>query len=429
MEKKKIAFSMKSNFAFDRVKVTYSKIKAFQKIVDIYPDNLNTFDGVEDLLDFWKPELVVLDTKLIELQRIEDLLMRQDIPVILFDSDYEALTEQLKNHFEIDEDLEEEEPETINYIKNTEHVPEKVIVKDRIVEKEILRTEYTAMNNKIIVVASLWSGAGSTTLSTNLARAIAERGLEVSYVEYPLSKPYMFDYLSIPLQENEREESYNDVAREIQETGTRKNKRKVWKQNGVNWFVTDTRKEPIQDFAYEQMLQYIYSIHSVVTIVDVSSNLHHPNIQKLLHHADEIFVCLEPDPVKIDWLSTIKEDGKEVKNQRIEHETISFLNQLEKKEDLSYHFVTMKYSPVIRKDEWNEALEKESVAYFPVIPYEELIKSVWDSTFIYDDENYTEDIEDAFKPIIVKILPRDFYQLKGKTKKKSLFNIFKDGRR
>jgi MinD-like ATPase involved in chromosome partitioning or flagellar assembly len=430
MAKHKVGISMKSNFAFDRFTVMFGKVEVYRKSLDVYPDNLNTFEGIEDLLEFWKPELFILDTKLTELARIEDLLNRNDIPIIRFDSDFETATEQVNRQFTlvIEEEPEEEQSQDITYIKDTEDKPKEVIIKDRIIEKEILRTEYTAMNNKIIVVASMWSGAGSTTFATNLARAISERGLEVSYVEYPLAKPYMFDYLCIPEKEYE-DVTYIDVAREIKEAGSRKNKRKNWKEAGVNWFVTDTRKEPLQSFEYEDMLKYIYSLHSVVTIVDISANLNDSSIQKFLHHADEIFVCVEPDPVKIDWLSTITHEGKETPTQRKEQQIIKFLNEINKREGIEYQFITMKYSSIINLEEWLSCLEKEPLCYFPSIPYDGIINSVWESTFLYDHEEYTEAIERALKPVIVKMLPREFYSLNKEKKKKSLLNFLKKGER
>lgn len=427
--KKKIAFSMKSDFAFNRLVVTLNQFEVYRRNLDIYRDNLKTRNSMEDLLDIWNPDLVILDAQIEEFQRVEDLLVMHDIPIIYFYSDYDALIEQINIHFGFQEELEQEKEEErhIEYIQDSSAVKEKVIIQDRIVEKEILKTEYTAVDNKLIVVASLWPGAGSTTFAINLARAIAERGLEVSYVEYPLSKPYMFDYLSISLKEEEKagEDYYVDVAKEIFETGVRKNKRKVWKEHGVNWFVIDSRLEPFTEYSYEQLLQFTYSVNSVIIIFDVSSHLGDPDVQKFLYHADEVFVCIEPDPVKIDWMTTIRDKGKILEKQRIEQRIITFLNEAQSNGEISYHFIATKFSDYMKKQELDElwdSIDKQPVANFPVFPYEDIISCVWDSTFLYDDEEYQEVIEDALKPVISKILPRDFYYANKKSKKKSIFN-------
>lgn len=424
----KIAFFMKSNFSFARFKTTCISIDVLRKNLEVYPENLTTYDEVDDLLEFWKPDVVIVDTKLIELERIESLLNSNGVPFIRFDSDFDYVIEQIKQLFSLDEDEnkseEDEESKEIKYIKNTQAQQEKVIVQEKIIEKEIIRKEYTSMRNKLVVVASLWEGAGSTTFSINLARAIAERGLEVSYVEYPLVKPYMFDYLSIPNKEDkERGKLYVDIAKNIEREGKRTN-HTVWKDMGINWYVIDTREEPFTSYSFENMLKFIYSINSIVTIVDVSHHLSDKIVQDFIHQADEIFICIEPDPVKIDWMSTIYVNGKEIPVQREEQRNISFLNELEKVENIKYEFIAMKYSHVIERKEFLSCLEKEPLCYFPVIPYDEIIQSVWNSTLLYDNEKYTEIFEKALKPVIVKLLPRNFYDLK-KNNTKPFLNLFK----
>src|SRR5690606_35864917 len=133
-------------------------------------------------------------------------------------------------------------------------------------------------------------------------------------------------------------------------------------------------------------LKLIHSINSVVTIVDVSSNLNNPNVQDLLHFADEIFICVEPDPVKIDWLSTVTVEGKKASHQRIENEIMELLKELEEKEGIEYQFITTKFTNVINFKEWEQCLEKEPLCYFPSFPYEVLIRNVWDSKILYDNE-------------------------------------------
>lgn len=426
MEKHKIAFFMKSNFSFDRFRTTCISIDVLRRNLEVYHENLTTYEEVDDLLEFWKPELVIVDSKLVESDRIESLLENNDVSFIRFTSDFDYVIGEIKRIFSLEEIDQEDNGDSkeIKYIKQEKSTPEKVIIEEKIIEKEIIRKEYTSMRNKLVIVASLWAGAGSTTFAINLARAIAERGLEVSYVEYPMAKPYMFDYLSIINKEDEeREIFYKDFAKRIIQTGKRSSA-DSWEEKGIKWFVTDTRYEPFTEFTFEDMLKLVYSINSPVTIVDVSHYLNHKTVQDFLHQVDDIFICIEPDPVKIDWMATIHTNGKEASVQREEQRIIQFLNELEKKENIKYEFVVMKDSDVIERKEFLNCLEKEPLCYFPSFPYEDLLKAIWESTFLYDNEEYTDIIEKAIKPVIVRILPREFYDLK-KNKSKSIFNIFK----
>lgn len=428
MENRKIAFFMKSNFTFNRFKTLCNSAKGLRTL-DVYPNNLSTYNEVDDLLEFWEPDLVIVDTKLEEIERIESLLINQNIRFFRFTSDFDYIVEQIMIYFNIqdeDENDDEDEDKTdgnINYIKK-EETKNEVIVKEKIIEKEIIKREYTSVRNKLVAVASLWAGAGSTTFAINLARAIAERGLEVSYIEYPLAKPYMFDYLNISNKEDmDKGYVYKDLVQQIKREG-RKINHTPWKENGINWYVTDTRIEPVTDFSFEEMLRLVYSVNSIVTIIDLSHHLYKQTVQEFLHQVDEVFICIEPNPIKIDWLSTIYYNGKAMPNQRPEQKIMKFLQSLETEENIKYQFILMKDLSFKEKRDFLDCLEKEPLCYFPVIPYNDLLLSVWHSKFLYDNENYTDLIEKAVKPAIVKLLPREFYDLK-KSKSNSIFNILK----
>lgn len=413
----KIAISMKSNFAFERLYVTLGK-KSYSPDIEIHKENVVDLKTLDDVIEFWEPDYLVLDSKINEFQTMEGLLRQHHVETIPFDSDFDKVIETINELMGEEVEVEEQsDRQPIKYV--TEDVPEKIVYKDRIVEKEVIRTSFTSIPNKLVVVASMWGGAGSTTFSTNLARAIANRGLKVSYIEFPLAKPYMFDYLLIPQKEEEKHMRYTDIMQEIKSKGVVRNKDNIWSEKGIDWFVTDTRKEPIQSFTYEEMLKLTYSVNSTITIVDISSNLHNPDIQQFLHHADEIFVCVEPDIIKIDWLSEIRNGGKRTPLQRKEKLVIDFLNQIEETEGIKYQFINMKYTQMIDNKTWLQCLEKKPLVFFPAYDYETLIECVWKSKFLYDDE--TDELEKALKPAIVSILPREFYKIKKSVSKKEKF--------
>lgn len=429
----KIAIGMKSNFAFDRLITTLSKSKYIDDMT-LYKDNHDQYVNVQDLnllddvINFWEPDLIILDSKLPQFDELDTLANDNEIQVVYFNSDFEAVINYVTSFFE-EEDNVEEQIKDIHYVKREEPIRSEIIIKDRVIEKEVIKTAYTSIPNKLIVCASLWQGAGSTTFAINLARALSNRGLDVSYIEFPLSKPYMFDYLSIPLKEETKKMQYVDYSRKIV---SRKSVRrsKAWSDYGIDWYVNDSRYEPLKKFTYEDMLKFIYSINSTITIVDVSSHLHNSDVQKFLHHVDDIYVCVEPDPVKVDWLTSITEDGIEIENQRNEKKSIDFLNDLERKEGVAFQFVNMKYTKKIDNKLFWESLGKKPVCFFPVIDYEVLLNLVWESRFLYDSEDYQDTLEKALKPAIVNSVPRQFYELENKKisqTRKKFISVFKKG--
>lgn len=421
----KIAISLKSNFAFERLDVSFIKYKQLRE-VERHSKNIQTIEELDDVIEFFKPELLILDTKLPDINRMSAFSKENNVPVVYFEADVDTVIQEVIAFFKLGEkdETENEQKKELEYF-NPVQLKTEIVYKDRIVEKEIIKTAYTSIPSRLIVVASMWQGAGATTLSVNLARAIANRGLKVSYVEYPRSKPYLFDYLQVPKTEVETKEVFFDHFNEIKSKGQIRSKGKVWNQKGIDWFVADTRNEPISTFSYEELLKLVYSINSTITIVDVSGHLSDEGVQKFLHHADDIFVCIEPDPVKIDWLSSVNISGKESSNQRIEKKVIDYLNQIEKVEDISYQFVNMRYTKNIDTKTWLSSLEKQPITFVPSINYEEVISAVWNSTFLYDIEPYHEQLEKAFRPLVVRILPREFVKLEKKNDKGSIKNLLK----
>src|SRR5690606_14222400 len=106
--------------------------------------------------------------------------------------DFSAYTEQLtQNPHEVKQDVARETYEL------------EPIIETQIIEKEVEKITFASIPPKLVLVGSLYSGSGSTTLAINLAKMIASRNVKVAYIEYPGIKPYMFDYLKIEQHEQE----------------------------------------------------------------------------------------------------------------------------------------------------------------------------------------------------------------------------------
>ncbi|WP_430510688.1 hypothetical protein [Gottfriedia solisilvae] len=424
----KIAIAMKSQFAFDRFASNFGSREDL-KVIEVYKTNIKEMMDFEDVLEFFKPELIVIDTKLPNNLEMELAAKQQRIDIVKFESNFELTIEEVKRILKIgDNEPQEITSRKIDYMDRGKRPPE-IIYKDRIIEKEIIKTAYSTVPNKLIAIGSLWSGAGATIFATNLARAIAKRGIDVAYVEHPLIKPYMFDYLLIHANEDGRGQKYTDFAQEIK-INSFVRRTESWREYDISWYVNDSRKEHLQDFSYEEMLSFIYSINSTITIVDISNQLENPHLQKFLHHVDEVFICIEPDPIKTDWISTIYNDDEnivEASTQRNEKKVLDHLAELETKEGVQYQLISTKYTKEIDIKIWLDSLkmklDKKPIAFLPNIPYEDVLKGIWESRLLYDDEEYNEIFEKVFKPILVKIIPREFYEIEKETKR-SFFSKF-----
>lgn len=414
----RIVLLMKSRFSYERLKNELKKH-------DVYKYT-ETIDDIRDCIQYWGPDVAVLDVHSPFYEEAKELFFRFNVDVVEFVSDFESVIEEIETYaiFHTSEsDNQQDKQEQEDYIydfseyekKINEEVKPKekevvIEVKKEIVEveKEVERISYVNIPSKLIVVGSMWQGAGSTFFSTNLARAIAKRNVQVSYVEYPTIDPYMFHYFNISSWEEESEQKFVDYARIIHGRGIAP-RGKAWVHQGVQWILNDPRYTSIKEWTYEKMLGLVYSLNTPVTIVDISTKWNEEGVQHFLHQADHIFVCIEPDPIKINRIAPNR--SRKSEEQREEYKTIQFLKQVEKNEKVPYEYIVMKSSKPIEREEWLSCLGKVPIVEIEYIPYPDIMSNVWDSRLTYDDELYHEELEKVFFPIIQTILPAKFHHL------------------
>lgn len=408
----KFVFSVRSEMAFILLE------KLLRSNSDVFPDieireqNAQLVQQLEDAVEFYKADLYVLDKQLEDYHSLKSVLDQYNCDYVEIEGDVKEVIPAIRQKVGVEEENQSDEEysdaKSILYEKKQR---ERVVVKEKIIEKEVIRTKFQAIPSKVIVIGSLYRGAGSTLLSTNLARMIGERGIDVAYIEHPLIKPYMFDYLQI-IRKTDKE--YFDLSREIQLEGLARSKQDEWKQDDVKWHVIDSRQPPLPSFSYENMLVLSHAIQSNVLIVDISDRWLDPEIQKYLYLADAIFLCIEPDPIKYDW-SIFNHKGNNTKEKMI----MDFLNENSKIAD--FEIVNTKYNKSIDIKAWNQMLIKKPIVKLPNIPYEDVQKAVYESKLLYD-LNYRELFESNLLPLVARIIPKEFLDIEKR--KKGLFGIF-----
>ncbi|MDD9309785.1 hypothetical protein PUS82_00370 [Cytobacillus firmus] len=405
--------------------------------------HINGLSDIQECVSYWNPDVAVVDIHSPLYKEAKELFFRFNVDVVEFTSDFQSAAEEVKSYSAFfDSEPEDaihkkEEPKEIpdfsHYQVQERQEREKEVVvqvKKEIVEieKEIEVISYTNVPSKLIVMASLWPGTGSSFVSSNLARAIAARGIQVSYVENPLTSPYMFDFLNVSQLEETEKFHYVDISRVIDERGFVP-RGKAWSYRGVQWVLNDPRKPSIKSWDFERMLRLIYSINTPIIIVDISTNWMDEEIKGLLHQADMIYVNVEPDPIKISCLTPFK--GVSLKEQRKEERFIRYIEEIEKTEGIPFNFIVTKSNSEVDRKELIEYLDKTPAAEIEYIPYPEFMECVWESEFIYDTEKYQDKLDQSFLPIIKDILPPKFHYREEVSKKKRepLWNVFRKKRK
>lgn len=355
--------------------------------------NVENLRDLEDAIEFYDADVYIIDMHLEDAEVMIDTLKQSEREYVLIENDVKEVLPVLIERYGVVEE------KTEIYYEREEK--EQVIIQEKIIEKEVIRTAYQAIPSKVVVVGSLYRGAGSTTLATNIARMVAKRGIDVSYVEHPLIQPYMFDYLQIIADEDN---PYTDISMEIKEEGITRSKRESWIKHGIKWHVIDSRKPTLSTFSYENLLVLSHAIQSNVLIIDISDRWLDPEIQKYLFMADSILVCIEPDPIKYDRSLYSVGDFKPHERKIMDYLT-------ENKELSHFELVLMKNVKGIDIKLVKEMLHKKPVATIPFIPYQDMQKALFKSQLLYDFEDNASYFEDNLIPTLVKFVPKDFLEL------------------
>lgn len=270
------------------------------------------------------------------------------------------------------------------------------------------------LSSKYILIGSLWNGAGATTLATLLARSLAAKEFSVAYVEYPSLTPYMYDYLNISGQE-----AGSRKAERGMESFEQKNFGfgQAWDSHDITWYVNHPERIRA-DCTYEELLKLTHYLrHHTCTIIDVANQWLQPSIMDFLEQADYVYLCIEPDPVKIDWLCPLESRSTGEHSLRLKEDllwpkegngsmlqALSMLLNAEMQGKCNLELISMKMNDLIHSKKWQECLFKQPLASIPYLPFPQLMNHAWNSTFIYDQAEYQEDIERALQPILKQLV-------------------------
>lgn len=410
---------MKSDFAYERI-ISENKVYDYKRI--------DSLEGIQDCIQYFKPDLVVLDNQIGYLESAVKLLLRFNILIIYFDGDFEKVIEDIRIQSLFFKDSEpvykKYIPDHARFLKDVEReIPKEVepavIYREKIIEKEIERIHYTTVPTKVVLVGSLYRGAGATLVASNLALALAKRKLDTTFIEYPLNQsPYIFDYLQIYARESE-DKIFTDTIREVSEQGAMWASKEAWVDKNVKWHVIDTRKEPQPTFSYEHLSTLTKAIPTSYLIIDVSNNWLNPELQKYLYLADEILICMDTDPIQMQ--KGMESPGEFITKEARIVESL-FKNPKLKNVEI-VHTKTFKNGLL----ETKELLPKNPLIRLPYIPYPSIQKSLYETSFLYEEPEYSQIFEEAFYPLFKKIVPKEFISLEIQKRKfsKRLLPIYK----
>ncbi|MCM3364329.1 P-loop NTPase family protein [Niallia sp. MER TA 168] len=309
-----------------------------------------------------------------------------------------------------EEDVTEEKTDKQQIEKNTK---EKTVVQ-KIVQKNVIKREYSihvhnAPNEKVvgipvkrktILIGSFYPRNGTTFVSHLLARSIANYQVSTLYVEDPLLKPYTYDrfyghefapnYIS---KWSTQQENNSDIQTD-------------WIREGVQLIChnpTLLSEEPA-GISFEDYIKLLYTNSSLVTIIDVGSNLDNEIVTDLLEIADHLFIVLDSDVTQLQGLG----------------ENSLFASLIESE---ITHIIGNRFNEKIKKNPLIQDLFKDKlISILPSFQDEDVYVAQYQGMFLNDYKDYRSKVNELLVPILELLLPNKLLKAKGSGILNKLFN-------
>lgn len=382
-------------------------IRLEKRLPDATVRRVKNLSDLEEIIEFYRSDIFVLDPNLPEGSGLQKILEANQLPFILVKEDVKDVLPILVEKFGvvIEEEVSEEQ-EVINQ--------ERIIYREKLIEKEIITKQYQSIPSKVIIVGSLTKGAGSTIVATNLARMIGERQVNVAYMEHPLIRPYMYDYLQLHNQEHE----YFDVGTAVKRKGVSL-KEEPYVRDGVQWHVIDATEPANKDFEYHHLLMATHAIGANILILDISDRWEDPGVQEYMRHADLILLAAESDLIKYEY-SLMEYELFEGQSYPTKENRI--MKYLQEKHEGRFEIVHTKKFKGLDMKLMLEMFQKKPIASLNYIEYPTVMKAVQNSRLLYDYDNSSKELfEKNFLGIISRFLPKDLIELK--TVRRGMFQL------
>lgn len=271
------------------------------------------------------------------------------------------------------------------------------------VEKHIKVQQLRAMSKKLIVIGSLYSGAGSSFVNVALAKVLDSIRVDTTVMEYPAVEPYL--HMSLDGTKH-LPRDYTYIFPQIMQGQDTKKRTVEWRDGLITWMPSDPANGKLTEWTSEHMTKCLYAMNNAVTILDISTAWADPALHDVILQADHVLIVAGPEPARL-----LSSQAKMIKNFLKKHENYSKMKVIA-------NFVPD--SPNPKTQEWIRSLPAQTVVRVPGLPSADVIDASWRGGTVFDDDKeLISKFTDVFFPLIRQIVPKDY--LLENPKSKSIF--------
>lgn len=258
-------------------------------------------------------------------------------------------------------------------------------------------------NNKLVVIGSLYAGAGATFSSLAFASVLRQWEVPHAVLEMPFNDPELYFWLN---GEQARPENYRFASDRVTAGGDFTVDQE-WRQGVTTWYPSNPRKE-YEEWNEKDSMKLLYSIKHSLVIADISHQWDEPQVAEVLRIADEIVMVAEPIPPKLFKQRSLRRFQKLLEYQQSGKNTWLMMNR--------GHSM---------KKEWLSLLPLNPVGFIPDAEHEKVLRSFWTKGLWFDEPEYAAKLIAAFQPFLQSFFPENLLKRQGIKMEKKKFYLLR----
>lgn len=262
------------------------------------------------------------------------------------------------------------------------------------------------VKNKMILIGSLYSGAGATYVTIAIARILNYYKLPCAVVEYPTIKPELYELLN---GDHDRPDHYQFLLERLVEENEDDKLSPLWRKDHTTWYPLRPHSFKHVHWTLQHHYKMLYSVNCPFILIDVAEQWEEPGVVELCREADEIIMVADAFPQKMGNSKTLERLMTACQLQKIKK---------------NVHFIANRATDSFSHQQWLDMLPWSPVCKLPNTSYEEIMASLWRGSLVQDRQQVLKKLKQDMQPLLSKLIPKSLLTHSYDLPKKVFWNFW-----
>lgn len=252
------------------------------------------------------------------------------------------------------------------------------------VDSQLKEGRRSVIAPQLIIIGSLYPGAGSTFAGISLARVLHSYNIRVAYVENPTNQPELYALLFGDKFAPRKYQFITErIARNESVDGL-----VPWSEGFTNWYPLSPDGHH-ESWNVENSLTLLQSIREPIVIMDISGQWADRHVQELCQNANRIIAVTDTSPSKV----------YQPASQVVIRQLLSF-----KEQGRSIELIANKDIALKERKQWLHSQFIRPLCTLPYIDYSQVIEAQWRGKLVHDLPHVLQHIRKAYQPLIASLI-------------------------